>query len=246
MGEERLILPGAVAPEVISDGTILLARRDAEGLNRLYVYSPGTEQLREMNAVSEWGMVVNVRVQPGANAIIFSGRTTNDLASLPQLWLLDLTTGQPKPFLANVIERSQFLNAFPFAFNPADRSFVFDRTAVGSHSLLSVNLKHPHSVSSLLPLTSAATAIDIDRDGNIFCDQFDRPNEILRVRSNGTIQRMPLPSLFESSSVLPLPGDRFLFNVISRGMSRLMIIKPGKEPERFLEGNVEAGAPFCR
>src|SRR5262249_49620201 len=107
------------------------------------------------------------------------------------------------------------------------------------HRLFVVPLRGEPRLSPLLPLTGAPLAIDSDNAGHLYVDQSERQNEILRrargPAGNAVDEKIPLSPAFEDRTILPLRGDRFLFASSSRGISRLMVIEPGKESRPFLE-----------
>ena len=109
-----------------------------------------------------------------------------------------------------------------------------------------MDLQAPDVIRSLLPLTALPTGINMDRSGNLYLDQTERPNEILRRRDNGAIERIPLPPGEEERGILALPSNKFLFALDSKGRRRLMVLEPGKGLRAFQEAGADSGAPFAR
>src|SRR5207245_1569440 len=115
-GEERLVLDGAMCPKVRPDGSILLTRRNSDGLAQSYLYSPETEQIRALNAIPEAGTVSGIALLADGSTAVFHGRRTNDLTSPKKFWRIDLNSGETQPFLTNASANIQFRDTNPFTF----------------------------------------------------------------------------------------------------------------------------------
>jgi serine/threonine protein kinase len=246
-GEERLVLERCGLRKVLPDGSLLVLRGGSLADNELHRYWPERDELRRLNGVPETGILLGsalVRDGDGLAAVIY-GRNTNALGSSPALWRINLDSGQAQPFLTSLNPRLKGTRLLAFGASPDGRRFVFDDAEGGLHRVLVVDLERPEVIRTSLPLTAVPTAVDMDRDGNLFVDQSERPAEILRGKPGGAIERIPLPPLFDELSVLPLPNDVLLVDAQSRGQRRLMLIAPGKDPRPFLESKLESSGPLA-
>jgi len=104
-------------------------------------------------------------------------------------------------------------------------------------------VQEPKRVRPLLALTSPVRELDLDSAGNLYVDQPERPTEILR-RGTGAVEHISLPAAFRELTVLPLPGNRFLFSSPTRE-DRLLVLQPGKEMQPFLESKLRSCPPFA-
>lgn len=245
-GEERLVLERASDPRVLADGSLLLYRRNSDGNNQLCQFSPETEGIRELNGLPEGGPISTVELFSSRTEAVFWGRTTNDLAGPMGLWRIDLKSGLTKPFLTNIVETLVPRLPIPFAGTADGRRFLFTQRVGSLWRISTIDLARPGKPAPLLSLMDRPTALEIDGAGSLYLDQAERPNEILRRRPDGAVERFLLPSADQSRMILPLPNNRFLVPTSKNGIGRLMLVEPGKELSRFSESKLDSGAPFAR
>src|SRR5262249_6355824 len=142
----------------------------------------------------------------------------------------------------------RFRDTYPFTISRDGGRFLVDQPGESLHRIFAVPLRGEPRLSALLPLTGVPLAIDSDSAGHLYVDQSERPTEIRRrahcPAGKTMVQRIPLSPAFEDRTILPLRRDRFLFASSTRGISRLMLIEPGKESRPFLESRLESSPPF--
>jgi len=245
-GEERLVLERAADPRVLADGSILLTRINTRGENQLCLFSPETERIRELNGLPDGGPISALELLASRTEAVFWGQTTNDPAGASRLWRIDLTSGRTTQFLTNVTGTSLSKTLFPFASTPDGHRFLFTEKVESMWRLSAVDLPFPGKVSPVLSVMGPPTALAIDSAGNLYVDQAERPNEIVRRKPDGLVERFLLPPADGARPVLPLPKNRFLVPTSKNGVGRLMVMEPGKEMSRFIESKLDAGAPFAR
>jgi hypothetical protein len=226
------------------NGSILLARRNTGTRNQSFLYFPGSEELRALNAAPEAAPFSAVAMLADGSAAVFRGTLTNALSEASRFWIIDLNSGQTKPFLPEIDARFKFPDLCPFAISPDGDRFVFAHAEDSLNQIFSMDLKAPHTARLLLPLTSSCYGLNLDRAGNLYIDQCERPTEILR-RGKGASEHISLPTASWEQSVLPLPGNRFLLGSRSEE-SRLLVLQPGREVRPFLEGPLQGSPPFAR
>src|SRR5262249_34461218 len=159
-------------------------------------------------------------------------------AAASRFWAIDLNSGQTRAFLPEIDARFKFPHYSPFALSPEGDRFVFAQAEHSLYPIFSVELNEPKMFRLLLPLASSSYGLCLDRAGNLYVDQSERPTEILR-RGTGTVEHISLPAAFGELPVLPLPGDRFLFSSQTRE-DRLVMLQPGKEVQLFLESKLRS------
>jgi hypothetical protein len=242
-GEERLVLERAQDPKVRPDGSLLVVRPYSDLNQQSFIYFPETEQLRGLNAAPESGPNSQVAMLPDGSAAVFRGALTNDLSAASRFWFINLNSGQTRPFLPEMDARLRFPHFCPFALSPDGGRFVFAQPEHSLYPIFSVDLNDPKMVRPLLPLASSSYGLDLDRAGNLYIDQSERPIEILR-RGTGGVEHISLPIAFRVLNVLPLPGNRFLFGS-PRDEDRLLVLEPSKEAHPFLDTKLQSSDPFA-
>jgi serine/threonine protein kinase/Tol biopolymer transport system component len=243
-GEERLVLERAQDPKVRPDGSILLVRPYSAENGQSFLYFPETEQFRALNAAPQNGPRSAVAMRADGSSAVFLGTRTNDLSAAPRFWAIDLNSGQTRPFPPEIDAYLKFPDHCPFALSPGGDRFVFAQPERSLYTIFSVDLNEPKMVRRLLPLTCSSYGLCLDRAGNLYVDQSERPIEILR-RDTGAVEHISLPTAFRMFYVLPLQGNRFLLNSL-REENRLLVLEPGKEMRPFLEAKLQSSPPFAR
>ena len=243
-GQERLVLEKAHDPKVRPDGTILLLRRTQGERYQLFLYRPETEELLALNAVPERSEISAVSMRKDGSTAVFRGTLTNQLSNASRFWIIDLNSGQVRPFMPKLDARFEFLEICPFALSPDGRQFAFAHTEHSLSRIFSIDVQEPENVHPLLALTSPVRALGLDSRGNLYVDQLERPTEILR-RGTGAVEHISIPAAFRELTVLPLPENRFLFGSPVEE-ARLLVLDPGKEMRPFLPAKLRSSSPFAR
>jgi len=242
-GEERLVLDEAGSPLVLRDGRVLVLKRNVAGEDQLHLFSPDTEELRALNASAEQRFGRTFALLPGRGAAVFWGHPTNAVERAQSLWRIDLNSGKTSPFLIDVVPRHGIET---FSLSPDGRHLLLAAPDEDLSRLYSVDTRGRWTALLVAALASEVSSLDMDRTGNLYLDQYERPNEILRHGPGSVVERFPLPHAPNDRMILALPNNRFLFGTSDRGVFRLMVLEPGKEPRPFLEGKTASLGPFAR
>jgi hypothetical protein len=141
------------------------------------------------------------------------------------------------------------LGLFPIAVARDDQSVLVDLKAGDLHHVVSIPRNGSGPTRTLLSLTLSPWFMDLDKDGNLYLEQADRPIEVLRFAASGGT-----PELLAGSEVAPagglvtllLPDGRVVLDSVVAGRSRLLAARPGGEATPLIETKEETSGPACQ
>ena len=252
-GDERLVLEDAMGPEALPDGSLVLVRVNKDQNFQLHRFWPDSGRLEPLDGILETiDLCPPVRVFRDGKEAVFFGRTLEqDKAdSAPHLYALDLTSGKSRRLAPEV----EFLplsstNLFPIAVASDDQSVLVAQRAGDLHSVISVPRHGAGAIRTVVSLTLPAWFMDVDKDGNLYLDQTDRPIEILRFSASGGAPEFLAGA--ENASMHGfitslMPDGRVLLPTVFAGRTRLLAAKPGGEATPLIETKEETSVPACR
>jgi serine/threonine protein kinase len=238
-GEERLVLENAMSPEVLPDGSLLVARRNAARLLQLYHFWPETNRVEPLPAVLPAFMTMpGLRAFPDGREAVFFGRPLETAATRSALYAIDLASGRTRR-LGPSIALPQGDWALPLAISPDGAWVRFNLPSGDLSHIVEVPRDGSDSIRSLVTLTNKPTAIDVTADGSLYMDQVERTPELISFSTaSGKLDRLVLRPFYASLSglsTLALPDGRALLGAQRAGRRQLMILTPGHEFEPFVD-----------
>jgi hypothetical protein len=241
-GAERLVLEDAMAPQELPDGSLLVARVNAERAYQLHRYWPETGRLEALAAAMVYGGWWSpLRVFPDGKEAVLFGRPLRSQEN--RLYALDLASGGLRELDTGQAANSP-LDPPSLAVSPDNRSVVLALDSGGLNRILSASRDGAGPVTPLLSLTLAISYIDIGRADTLYVDQIDRSGEALRFPTSGAPpERVALPTLegSPSDSALPLPDGR----VLAAGRQRLVVAAWSQDPAPLLDTQEPTSGPVA-
>ncbi len=254
-GEERLILEEAGSPKVLPDGSLVVSRFDAERNQRFYHFWPDTQRLEPLNgilATNTSGLAV--QLFPDGKEMVFQGRPVEpkqaDTAS--HLYILELSSGKTRRVFPDAAIDDAFstvltYESLPLVPTPDGRSLLLDLPIGDLHRVVRIPRYGNGPMETLLTLTSPPGSFNIAADGTLYLDQWDLPNEILRLDpSGGASERIPAAAGLDGVLVMQLPDGRIVASSHVLGRARLMVFEPHQTPVPLLDTKEETGPPAVR
>ncbi len=239
-GEERLVVEDARFPQVLPDGSLLMVRLNAARQSQLHRFWPETGRLQALPALIRSNVPsATYRVSPRGDRAIFLGKPLADPNSPDHLYAMDLGSET----IIRLAPEISIPVTIPFALAVAadGRSVLFGLPMGDLSRIVSVPSDGSRGLHTLLALTTITGYLDVGTDGSLYADQWERPNEVVRLTpSDGTVE-----VIAESADVLalPLPDQRIAFASRTSGRDRLLVAGTGKEPAPLVETQEETAMP---
>jgi len=246
-GDEHLVLDNAGNVEALPDGTLLIARVDAERKRKLHRFWPGTGRLQELPVQTEFSASENTtaRAFPDGKSALVWGEPMGQTASALALYAVDLSSGSMKRLSPPGLNGAD-LTAFAAA---ADGKSVL--AAVNSGALTRI-VSFPASGAAierpLFTVTSTVWYLDAGPDGSVYVSMLDRPSDLARLSVDGTgYERLAsFPLVPEDADIMTiLPDGRAVVAVRASGQNRLMVVQKGKDPAPLVNTAEETMAPLA-
>jgi hypothetical protein len=242
-GEERLVLENAGRPEALPDGSLLVAKFNAQHQQQMHRYWPQSGRLDPLPAVLEEDGVMHIRAFSDGREAAFYGRPpdSNDTAS--HLYMIELASGRLRQLDTGLKMQPPLLaldsvhNRVLAAIKAGDLVEVISLPRAGNGS--------PRQV---FPLTQSSLFGDIAPDGSLFLDQYQPGTEVLRFPVFGGMpEQLPGSGLshvvIRPTHPLLLPDGRSLVAMPFAGRSRLLAVGPAKDPQPLIQTNEETSMP---
>jgi serine/threonine protein kinase len=243
-GDEQLVVENAAAPQALPDGSMLIERVDPQSGVELFRYWPETRTSKSLDVLMPTTQSTPFRTTPAGDRVVFLGRRSQARNEPNSLQVLDLATGRFLPLAPGVPFAVGDLDFFALA---ADARSAFIGIRVDDiHRIVRYPLDGSADAHTILTLTLPANYLDVGADGSLYLDQWDRPDEILRLSSpHGPVEHLGVVPFIPGVQALPLPDGKILVNSRAGGRDRLMLMAPGKEPVPFIaETRDETAAPL--
>jgi hypothetical protein len=244
-GDERLVLAGAVMPDVLPDGSLLVARLNSSRELQMYRYWPEKGRLDTLGAVGTNTLLrAFYRAFPNGTQAVFVGRPAGQKDSASHFYALDLATNQVTR-LAFDADTWSF-----FSVTPDNRWLIVGSADGAMQRVVAVPTDGSNNVRTIARLTSLTYAVDATSDGSIYFDQYVRPMSLRTLTpATGRVDIMRLPRLGNesaspSTAFLPLPDGRTLMAIVAGSTSHVMVVSPGHEPATFMLTGEQTTAPL--
>ncbi|MGH9255572.1 MAG: protein kinase domain-containing protein [Vicinamibacterales bacterium] len=248
-GEERIVLEDAIGPELLSDGSLLVTRINADRVFQLHRFWPETGRLEPLPALlSASVLYAAVRVFPDGREAVFFGRPLEGTQTADHLHVIDLTSGRVRRIVPAIsISPASWL--FPLAVTQDGDWVLFDLAAGNLHRIVAVPRDGSAQVRPIVTLTETPLWLDMGLDGSLYVDQVDQPPALLRFTpASGALDRIPLPNGVGTNGLvwtLPLPDGRVLLTLRIVGRDRVMVMAPGRDPVLFIATEEETTGPLA-
>jgi hypothetical protein len=176
--------------------------------------------------------------------VVFCGRVVEEQGPSPRrFYLIDLAgpaRGKPR-LIADVDAGFEFVQ---LAVSPDDR-FAFTVLPAGDlFHVVRLALDEDRPAVTLLTLTTRPFGLDLDRQGRLYLDQFQRGLEVLRFDpAGGPATRIASPLRGRKMQPVELPDGRVLLPSKAAGRNQLLAGLAGKEAAPLLDDRGETAPP---
>ena len=244
---------GAACPQVMADGSLLVVKRGPAGDHQLCRFIPG-QAVRPVGPRVEFerGWTDPVRALHKANKVVFCGRVLDGKASPGRRFhLLDLDTGE----LRTIGDEDVGVEFVPLAISWGDDYLYTVCGHDDTFHIARVPLAGRSAPEPLLTLTTSIYGLDVDPEGRLYVDQFQRPMVVLRFDPEADghapdaaipAERLTEPMLWRETATvalpLELPDGRLLMPTKAAGRDRLVSALLGKTRVPLFPDNPEETA----
>jgi hypothetical protein len=172
-GDERLVLSDAAIPDILPDGSLLVAKLNANRDMQMYRYWPEKGRLDTLAAVGENSLVHGFyRSFPNGKEAVFVGRPASERDSSKHFYVIDLTTNRVRRLALDT-------DVWSYFSGHAGQSLAVGRVADGPLTrVLAVPTDGSKGVRTIATLTSPTYGVDATADGSLYFDQYTRPMEL--------------------------------------------------------------------
>jgi eukaryotic-like serine/threonine-protein kinase len=249
-GRRRPVLADAECPQVLADGSLLVCKMSDGGHYRLHRHWPAHDRPDEQVGPPvefDIGWPSPVRALRKTNRVVFCGRVFDNKEGDPKrrFYLLDLGTKSYHPLAVEPVS-TPFVQ---LALSPDDR-FAYTVLPAGDlFRMVRIPLEGGGPPELLLTLMTPSFGLDVDGQGRVYLDQFQRPREVLRFAEGGGLpERVASHSrgrgeLGSAGQPVELPDGRVLLPSKVSGRDRLLAGFAGKDPTPLLEQDKGETAP---
>jgi predicted Ser/Thr protein kinase len=245
-GDEQPVLENAIAPDVLPDGSLLVARA-TEGRTQLFRFWPDTGRLQSFNLELPWyySPFVYLRSLPDGKSAVAWGRPIGGAENQPgRLYRVDLESGKIKP----IDPGPQFPTFGPFAVSRDGKRIIAAAGLADIDQIVSIPADGSGRPRHLFQVTSNIFNLDVGADGAVYLDQADRPLSLRAFAPDGGRweQLATFAAKLDSTpGVLALPDGRAVATQRAGGRNRLMAVARGKQPEPFVRTTEETNPPLA-
>ncbi len=246
-GEERLVLENASRPESLPDGSLLVAKINAQRQSQIHRFWPQSGRLDPLPAALDDDEVMLIRAFPDGRDAVFYGRTLNpsdaQSGKSAHLYIMNVATGGMRRL------DSTFSSRPPFVVTDGVHNRVLILMKSGDlHQVAWLPRSGEARPQPVFQLTQTALSGDISVDGTVYLDQYQPGSFIMRVPvSGGTPERLPGSGfthvLARPTHPLLLEDGRALITVPFAGGSRLLVAAAGKDPQPLIQTAEETAMP---
>jgi len=202
-GDEHLVLEDAIGPQVLPDGSLLVARVNKDRNFQLYRFWPESGRLEALDAYFREALDLAPPVRAfrdGKDAVFFARTLEQDKADpSDHLYIIDLTSGKTRRLAPELdLQLPSTISFFPLAVAPDDQSVLVDLRAGDVHHLISIPRNGNGPTRTSLSLTLSPWFLDLDKDGNLYLDQSERPGPESHIPRSGPehhLERRPVRHL---------------------------------------------------
>jgi serine/threonine protein kinase len=242
-GDARLVLADAGYPSVMSDGTLIVVRINADRRAQLHRFWPSTGRIDPLPAVVDTAASdAVVAALPDAKHVAFIGQPLGGDARQPGLYLVDVTSGRVDQLAKEVA----FREPAAVAVHPVNGTIFFGTTQNSAFRILRVNPVATAVAQVVLTLPSPAI-FDVARDGRLYIAFRDRPVELFTMTSDDPsaepLATSPIMSGRDDPVLTPLPDGRVVVASGAAGRDRLLAVGRQTPPVPLVETDENTRGP---
>jgi hypothetical protein len=229
-GEEQLVLEDAMNPEALPDGSLIVARLNAEHQVQLFRFWPGSGRQQPLPMQISLSLFLSqVRAFPdGRQAVVIGSPVSQGLEGAKDLYVVDLASGSTR----RSVSRNHPDQLRGQAVTQDGKSILFAEQ--GPYQIAALPRNGGAQPRVLFPLTSMAWAIDTAPDGTLYIDQVNRSTSLLRFSlQGGHAVELARVEHDAASQFAALPDGRAVWEQHVAGRYRLVIVEEGKAPIPF-------------
>lgn len=245
-GSERLVLDDATSPELLPDGSLLVARNSPSHQFQLYRFWPETGRIDAYPALlvgSDWQ--TTPAFKDGKEAL-FWGAATDQPDSKTHLYAVDLNTKKTRRITSN-FDLDVFSGFVPGLAVSADDRFILVAGQSGDlHEVVEIP-RNGGNARTLISSTNDTEGLDAGPDGSIYVGQGSRPFEMLQLASQAAVpeQVIHIDAPTPEFAPPPIADGRIMIQAVVGGRNRLLLGKPGTDPQPFIQTAEETSAPIA-
>jgi len=245
-GEERLVLEGAMGPQALPDGSLVVVRINAARQWQLHRFWPASGRLQALPARVEAPHIsLPLRATPDGKEVVFLGTPlgVKESDEPPSIYALELESGRLRP-LAPGMPVSHADAAFPLALMAGGRSVVVSMLAGDLYRVLEIPRDGRRAIRLLFTLSLPVWYVDEAPNGDIYLDQVSRHAAILRFAAEGGIpERLASYQNEQGGDLQPLFDGRIAMNLGSGEKRRVLVVQPDGALAPLLETNEACWPP---
>jgi Tol biopolymer transport system component/predicted Ser/Thr protein kinase len=185
-GEPRLVLESAGNPQVFSDGSLMVARVNAQRDQQLYRFWTDSGKVEPLPALPDTsGSGAAARVTPDGKQVVYYGYRSDTAGARHEkgLFALDPATGASRQLAPHLILQGG--HPVALAGTHDGRSVIISASAGSLYQLLQVPIDGGSAQRTLLTLTAFPWYVDAAPDGSIYADQIATSETLLRFSPSG-------------------------------------------------------------
>jgi hypothetical protein len=236
-GKEQLVLEDAGSPEALPDGSLLVAKINAERQWQLFRFWPETSRLRGFPVQVE--SFSDIRSSPdGKEAVVIGKPIGPSREAGDHAYTVDLASGEVRQVPSGLPEDAAV------AMTRDGQSILVAGLAGTESRVVAVPRRGRGQPRLLLSLTAVIYGMDTGADGAIYLDQVDRPADLVRFRaSGGPAERIATLPKYEGGGFAVLRDGRVIAQETAAGHTRLMAFEPGKNPAPLVNTSEDTLTP---
>src|ERR1022692_591441 len=244
-GDSRVILENAMLPEPLPDGSLLIAKFNAEHIFQLHRFWPATGRLHALPIQLNQTVYLNPPARGSADGktALVLGEPLGQNPPGPGFHIIELSSGSMRrlnsPGLAGAVGYTSLARD--------DKSLI---ALVHSGALTKI-VRFPTSGSGagreLITTTSAIWYPETGLGESVYASVVDRPADLVRFAPDGTkFERLAsFPQLPDPISLTVLPDGRAVLPVRASSQLRLMVVQKGKDPAPLVNTAEETAGPVA-
>jgi predicted Ser/Thr protein kinase len=228
-GDERLVLEGALNPEMLPDGSLLVLKIDAKRNLQIYHFWPETGKLQALPAELSFDFLSPpLRTFPDGKEAAYVGWPMNaGQNAVGTLYALDLASGKSRRLAPGLVipPRPQGIG-FPMAITPDGAKVLLRLPGRDLRTVVAIPRKGNGAPETWLSLTQSFWYLDAGPDGSLYMDQMLERPEALRFPAGGGRPERLMGDIVLGPVVERTDGT-LLASSIFAGHMRIAIGRPG-------------------
>ncbi|HEY2385069.1 MAG TPA: protein kinase [Terriglobia bacterium] len=245
-GSERLVLDDAANPEVLPDGSLLVARINPSRHYQLYRFWPETGRVDSYPAMLVGSDSQTTPAFKDGKEALFWGIAADQPDSKNHLYTVDLNTKTTRRIMSN-IDLDMFSGFVPKLAVSKDDRFILVAGQAGDLQEIIEIPRTGGDARTLISTTNFTSAIDAGPDGSIYLDQLSRPFEMLQLASASAVpeQIVHIDAPTPDFTPPPIADGRVIVQAVVGGRGRLLLGKPGTDLQPFIQTSEETSGPIA-